>query len=275
MLMSIEIGSAGYNHKHEKEFHAELPGGPGACLFLLVKSPALFIINGKNYKVSPNTYIMLNANTPCSYRSYRDNYIDDWFYFGLEDSDREFLKNLNIVFDEPVKLSNTENLSQIIHQIAFELFSSNPYHQEIKESLTQVFFYQLARIISSKQIVSPDLYATKNEKLTYLRTQLFQYPAAFSNVDEMADFMNLSRSGFQHLYFNVFGNSVIKDVIAGRISLAKELLKDNKLTIAEIGVKCGYKTEYHFMRQFKQVTGFTPTAFRNSDLWNQINTTNK
>lgn len=268
--MSIEIGSIGYNHKHEKDFHSELSGGPGACLFLLVKSPAIFTINGKTFNVSKNSYVMLNPSTPCNYKGIREHYVDDWFYFGIDEESRVLLENLEIEFDKPVHLSETEELSSIIHKIAFELFSSEIHHQEIKTHLTWVFFYTLSRIIKTKKPISPDLLASKNDKLTYLKTQLFQNPELFSNIDEMADFMNLSRSGFQHLYNNVFGHSVIKDVISGRIEYAKQLLKDSRLTVSEIGTKCGYKTEYHFMRQFKQITGMTPTEYRKSDAWNQL-----
>ena len=36
--MAIEVGSIGYNHRHEKDYCAQFPEGPGAYLFLLVKS---------------------------------------------------------------------------------------------------------------------------------------------------------------------------------------------------------------------------------------------
>lgn len=269
--MAITIGSIGHNHRHEKGFFSELPDGPGACLFLLIKSPALFTIKGKTYSVSENSYVMLNSDTPCTYRSFKGIYIDDWFYFNLDKEDRDFFSSNNIVFDQPEPLNEIEDLSSLIHQIAYELFSADPYHKEIQNNLSQIFFYKLARVINSKNAVSPDVLASKNEKLTYLRSQLFQNPLLFSNIDEMADFMNLSRSGFQHLYNSVFGHSVIKDVISGRIEFSKDLLANSKYTISEIAAKCGYRTEYHFMRQFKQITGFTPTEYRKSDIWNQIN----
>ncbi|MCR4741792.1 MAG: AraC family transcriptional regulator [Treponema sp.] len=62
----------------------------------------------------------------------------------------------------------------------------------------------------------------------------------------------------------------MQDVIAGRIEKAKKLLKTSNLTINEIASKCGYKTEYHFMRQFKEQTACTPTQYRNGNTWLQI-----
>ena len=268
--MAIEIGSIGYNHVHEKDYCAQFPEGPGAYLFLLVKSNSIFTINGKMHEVLRNSYLLLNPKTPCFYKGVKVNYVDDWFFFWLSDDDKATLIKNGIVFDCPVYLEEVEELSALIHRIAFEHFSVDKFHTEIKNNYTQIFFYQLARIVNSKEKVSNNLLSSKNEKLTYLRTKLFQDPLYFNSVDEMAGFMNLSRSGFQHLYTSVFGHSVMKDVISGRIEKAKEYLRSSNLTILEISSKCGYKSEYHFMRQFKNLTGFTPTEFRNSDTWNQI-----
>lgn len=87
-------------------------------------------------------------------------------------------------------------------------------------------------------------------------------PERVMSIDEMAAAVNMSRSGFQHLYKKMFGISVINDVINGRLERAKRLLSSTDLTVAEIASKCGYATEYNFMRQFKSRTGKTPTEYR-------------
>ena len=51
---------------------------------------------------------------------------------------------------------------------------------------------------------------------------------------------------------------------------AQKLEKVQKISITEISTKCGYKSEFHFMRQFKKETGLTPTEFRRSSSWTQI-----
>lgn len=268
--MAINIGSIGYNHTHEKNFIMDIPNGPGAYLFLLIKSSASFLINGKRFSVAKNSYVLLQPKTSCTYKAVKDNYIDDWFYFSMEEKDKSFLIENGIVMDQPVHLSAIEELSSLIHRIAYELFSEEPFHSEIQQNYTQIFFHQLFRVLKSKELPYPDMLSSKNEKLTYLRARIYQEPTDFKNIDDMADFMNLSRSGFQHLYTKVFGKNVMQDIIAGRVSRAKNLLKTTKFTISEIAEKCGYRTEYHFMRQFKEQTGYTPTEFRNANTWQQI-----
>jgi len=41
------------------------------------------------------------------------------------------------------------------------------------------------------------------------------------------------------------------------------MLAETNNTIREIAFACGYGNEYHFIRQFKKITGKTPTEYRN------------
>lgn len=268
--MNINIGAIGYNYTHEEDFRMDRPDGPGAWLFLLVKSDAIFYINGKRNLVKKHSYVLLQPKTPCMYQGAKEKYEDDWFFFNMTEEDKTELLERGIVFDSPVFLGSTEEISSLIHQISYNLFSADIYHEEIKILLTSVLFLKTAQQAKSKIIQPPDVLAGKNDRLTYLRTRLFEEPALFSGIDEMAAYMNLSRSGFQHLYSHTFGVSVIHDVIKGRIEKAKSLLSKSNFSITEIANKCGYKSEFHFMRQFKKETGLTPTEFRRSSSWTQI-----
>ena len=268
--MKINIGAIGYNYTHEEDFKMDRPEGPGAWLFLLVKSNAIFYINGKRNLVKKNSYVLLQPKTPCLYQGANENYLDDWFFFNMTDEEKSELLEKGLVFDTPVFLGNIEEISSLVHQISYNHFSADIYHEEIKILLTSVLFLKTAQQAKLKIIQSPDVLASKNDRLNYLRTRLFEEPALFSGIDEMADFMNLSRSGFQHLYSHTFGVSVIHDVIKGRIEKAKSLLSRTNFSITEISTKCGYKSEFHFMRQFKKETGLTPTEFRRSSSWTQI-----
>ena len=268
--MNINIGAIGYNYTHEEDFRMDRPEGPGAWLFLLVKSDAIFYINGKRNLVKKHSYVLLQPKTPCMYQGAKENYEDDWFFFNMTEEDKTELLERGIVFDSPVFLGSTEEISSLIHQISYNHFSADIYHEEIKILLTSVLFLKTAQQAKSKIIQPPDVLAGKNDRLTYLRTRLFEEPALFSGIDEMAAYMNLSRSGFQHLYSHTFGVSVIHDVIKGRIEKAKSFLSKSNYSITEISNKCGYKSEFHFMRQFKKETGLTPTEFRRSSSWTQI-----
>ncbi|MDO4497991.1 MAG: helix-turn-helix transcriptional regulator, partial [Bacteroidales bacterium] len=54
-----------------------------------------------------------------------------------------------------------------------------------------------------------------------------------------------------------------KDLINDRLlSLAKELLQDNQLSISQVSGRLGFEYPQHFVRFFKAQTGMTPSQWR-------------
>lgn len=57
------------------------------------------------------------------------------------------------------------------------------------------------------------------------------------------------------------GRTIEKYQIAQRVEWVKELLDYGGLTVSEIAYRTGYSSAAHLTRQFKSVTGMTPTAY--------------
>lgn len=260
--MKMEIGSIGYNYYHDAEFLMDRPNGSGCHLLLLIKTTARFEINGSEFIVKPNSFVLLSPQTPCKYRALEDEYTDDWMYFIPEKVDLELIEGLGIPFDTIVYLGNMDELSQIIHMLAYEHYSAEIYNAAIERRYMEILFYKLSRIIQSKSYISSASFVERNYRFTQLRTQIYTMPESVPDVEEMASQLGMSRSGFQHLYKKMFGVSVMTDVITGRLDRAKRLLSSTNLTVKEIAEKCGYSSEYNFMRQFKSRFGKTPTEYR-------------
>ena len=83
----------------------------------------------------------------------------------------------------------------------------------------------------------------------------------FDDIDALAKSANLSTSRFSVLYKNMFGISPKKDIINARISKAKYLMSLGSQSLLEVSELCGYQNIYHFIRQFRTVTGITPGAY--------------
>ncbi len=69
-------------------------------------------------------------------------------------------------------------------------------------------------------------------------------------------------SYISQLFSSVEGLTIEQAFILQKIEKAKELLVYDELTLTEIAHRLGYSSVAHLSRQFKQVTGLTPTAFR-------------
>lgn len=259
----MKIGTIGYNHSHDSEFVFDRPNGIGCPLLLLIKTPAFFEIDGVRHIVRENSFIFFSGKVPCKYGSLSDIYTDDWVFFEITPKDEKFFAELEIPFDKVVHIGNIEELSRIVHILTYEHYSAGFYRSEIEERYTEILFMKLSRILKDKSYLSDNALSGHNNKLVYIRNQIYIAPESIPDVDKLAAEAGMSRSGFQHLYKKLFGVSVMTDVINGRIENAKRLLSSTNLTVREIAMKCGYRNEYNFMRQFKSRCGQTPTEYRN------------
>ncbi|MGN0593514.1 MAG: AraC family transcriptional regulator [Ruminococcus sp.] len=258
----MKIGTIGYNYSHKNDFVMDRPNGPGSYLMLLVKDPAIFEINGIRHHVQKHSFIILSPSTPCKYYADGETYTDDWIYFNLEAGDAERFARLDIPFDQMLHLGKLDELSRLVHILAYEHYSPDPHQEEIEKHYTEILLLKLSSLIRmTLHTHSPDL-AEKNDHFTHLRNNIYTMPESITDVDQMAKDMGMSRSGFQHLYKKIFGVSVMQDIMRSRMAFAKQLLSATNMRIHVIAEKCGYTSAYSFMRQFKKYTGQTPSEYR-------------
>jgi AraC-like DNA-binding protein len=80
----------------------------------------------------------------------------------------------------------------------------------------------------------------------------------------LAEKAHLSKFHFCRFFKRHIGMNPMKFVASLRIERAKELLKQDGLTVSSVANEVGFKDISNFIRQFKKATGVTPTTFRDS-----------
>jgi len=83
-------------------------------------------------------------------------------------------------------------------------------------------------------------------------------------LEQIAKMANLSNFYFIRLFKTAFGKTPHQYILDCRIKLAQELLLGSFLPISEISQRCGFSTQSHFTSAFRQATGNSPRAFRQS-----------
>jgi AraC family transcriptional regulator len=81
---------------------------------------------------------------------------------------------------------------------------------------------------------------------------------------DLAALLNMSQFHFSHLFKQAIGTSPYQYLLQQRIERAKQLLKGSDRSIMEIAFLCGFNSHSHLSKQFRQVTGMTPKAYRAS-----------
>lgn len=131
---------------------------------------------------------------------------------------------------DPVEL---EALKKNLEALGFEVLSDKKMQliEQIKNAIIQMVHHQ-----------------NKPEKIGHLS-------------DQLPLLLNHSYSTLSKLFSEVEGITIEKYLILQKIEKAKELIVYDELSLGEIAFRLNYSSSQHFSRQFKSVTGITPSTF--------------
>lgn len=85
-------------------------------------------------------------------------------------------------------------------------------------------------------------------------------------LDQLAEQANMSSPAFCNFFKKKTGKTVFQQLNEIRIAHAKKMILETDLTVAEVADACGYPSTSFFNRQFKKLTGKSPTSFKKSFL---------
>ena len=88
----------------------------------------------------------------------------------------------------------------------------------------------------------------------------------------LADAINIDYSTMSKLFSEIEGKTIEHYIIEQRIERVKELLIYNEITLSQISYELNYSSPQHLSRQFKQITGFTPSQFKESGKRRKLDT---
>jgi len=86
----------------------------------------------------------------------------------------------------------------------------------------------------------------------------------FSNY--LSQKLNFDYTYLANIFSETTGNTIEQFIIGKRIQRAKELIWCKEFTLTEISWKLHFSSVAHLSSQFKKVTGFTPSHYKNSPL---------
>lgn len=153
----------------------------------------------------------------------------------------------------------------LIQQLALTLLAELQYGSNslYTDSLLNTLCLHLFRHYSTSQITITE----NNDGLpSFLIRRLDEYIqenlSENITLSDMAEVANLSTSYLRKLFRQSKGISLYQYVLHCRIARAKQLLKQQQLTIAEIANQVGFADQSHLTRHFKRYVGVTPKVFR-------------
>lgn len=230
-------------HTEKRDFH----------ILIYTKTRARFCIDNVNYTAAPGCIVLLPPEAEAVYSGSGEGYCDDWINFYDE---HRLLASFGIPAGYPVLLGADSPAEYYFMLITNAFHSGLPQSSLITDSLMTALFHFIGSHCSGKISSLPHYYT-----LLALRQKLYANPRMDYSIPRLAEEAHLSAVYFQSLYKKAFGVSCGADIINSRIENAKRLLSENSLSVEEVAERCGYHSAVHFSRQFRQLTGSSPTQW--------------
>jgi AraC family transcriptional regulator len=82
------------------------------------------------------------------------------------------------------------------------------------------------------------------------------------SLEEMARTVGLSAAHFSQVFRNTTGQTPHQCLLRYRVQRAKEMLRSAEMRVLDVAIACGFKTQQHFARVFRQVCGASPKEYR-------------
>ena len=133
-------------------------------------------------------------------------------------------------------------------------YLSSAEKESLNEELQKIGF----EIIDDKK--TRLIESIKNKVLEVIRNPETAPKMTFSEY--LSDQFHQDYSSLSKLFSEVQGVTIEQYVILQKIEKVKELLVYDELSLSQIALQLNYSSVSHLSKQFKKVTGFTPTHYK-------------
>ena len=250
------IPGLGYNYEVLKN----------AVIHYVTKGYGTFKFNGKVYNLKQGDIFILLKGMQVEYVASID---DPWEYYwiGFSGSNaNEYLNRTSITNSCVANCKENSKIPQIILNMCEISKTYNPSRSDDILLLKELYSLLYALI---EEFPKPFEYKDK-ELHTYIQDALNFINSNYMHsitVQEIADYVNLSRSYLYKMFIKNLGISPQIYLINLRMYKATLLLKSTKLPIGEVANSVGYSDSLLFSKTFSKHFSISPLNYRN----NQVN----
>lgn len=235
------------------------PQGRPYYIFAHYLRPVTLTLGNVTYETQPGACVLIEPNLP-HFLSVNDPLIHNWIH--IEATPEQLPEMYKFPLNEPFYFPHHEQISERFRRIEVEFFSTEAYRESMLDAYLTEFFIWMYRSLQSPNgnVAVPKVVEAN---MTALRRRILSHPKRNWNIEQLAKTVALSPSRFHAVYKTMFGSTPYQDMIMAKVDSAKTLLLSQpELTLKTAAELLGYNDQYHFIRQFKSVTGQTPGQYR-------------
>lgn len=174
-------------------------------------------------------------------------------------------------------LASVFSRMELVLQATMQESGKDPMHDEefaeLLPSLSEVETYQEMREAAYDILATlEDRFYTppnsRNKKMANVEAYIAEnYTDQLMCASSIADHFKISPSYLSRIFKADKDMGIVEYIHRIRVDAAKELLKDDSLTMDAVAVKAGFSNRWVLTRVFKKIVGTTPGAYRNDRIY--------
>jgi AraC-like DNA-binding protein len=168
-------------------------------------------------------------------------------------------------------LENTQPL--LFEQIVYPSLQAvvNEIISESVDDSFQLFFYKvkaeelicrlLIELVKRDETNVYSLNMNDIQAIYKVKEWMLEHLDKHATIEELAGLANMSQSKLKRLFKQIFGNSIFSYFQNYRMQEATRMLKEEKLSVSEVGYQLGFSNLSHFSRIFEEHIGLKPKKY--------------
>ncbi len=166
-----------------------------------------------------------------------------------------------------IRPSAHDEVHDVVSLISRELMQSAPGQQTVLDRLLDVLLVLVMRAAYERSSSAPRWYrAAENPRLGRALQAMHEEPEHAWSVPELAGLSAMSRPSFARNFERALGQTPMQYLTDWRMTLAREYLLANELSLEQIALRTGYSSPNAFAATFRRHVGRPPGRWRQEAL---------
>lgn len=165
----------------------------------------------------------------------------------------------NFVFETDVSSEIIKTASDFLAQPVPEIMESHYYKLKCEELLCHIF----TRLMQREEVPVSSMHISDIKAIYAIKLHLGAHTSEPPNIAALAREARMSEPKLRKLFRQTFGKGVFEYYQSMRMQKAAHLLREQRLSVSEVGYQLGFTNLSHFSRVFEQHIGIKPKKYSN------------
>jgi len=250
------------HHTVSPDWDSKRPGIPEHLVYLVVQHACEANLGDRSVRLDAGSLMWLRPGVPFRFRLLQASRPIELCRFRLVVGGAA-QKTAAMPIEEPYTIwRKAWEVRPLFETLLTELHTRRAYRDERLRALLVLFFSTLFRMSEEQQVERPGLRGSICERLQ----QMVAFnPQRRLTPAELAAASGLSPDYFTRLFRRTYGMAPRRWLVRERLRWAAQRLAESSMPIGSLAAQLGYPDIFSFSRQFKQVYGISPKAYRRQD----------